>query len=487
MSDQATAHSSVHSLKSVPRPSEKRVPSSSPTASPNSIVGKDLASPQPVPFSAHFFDGSEAVARKAYLKALIGGCFLVIVAIFGVFSIYWGSLWRTPVTTFPGWVVDFDGGIVGQAVVRDLTTSAPPAVPSRIVWTAVPASQFPGGPQQVGNAVVEQHSWIAVSILSGSSKSLEACYISPNSTYNGSAVMTVYASEARNENAYRVILRPAVQSQLGSISQQFALQAIPALQSDNAINMTALLNTSPQTVLTPIGYIIDNLVPFDEPVATAVTFVGLIYQLILAFFVVMIAFGAREVSGLNMSLTLPSLITLRLVSSFLAYFIVSLFYALLSLAFKLSFTRKFGSSGFVIFWMLNWLGMLSTGLALEALITILTPKYIPFFMILWIIVNVSVAAYPIEVLPSIYRYGYAVPFYNLSHASRCIVFGAKNTVGMNFSILIIWTAISCVTLPLIQWFVRRKDVQEVQAKTQRSPRGLEATTDTHTLQPGRNI
>jgi hypothetical protein len=35
--------------------------------------------------------------------------------------------------------------------------------------------------------------------------------------------------------------------------------------------------------------------------------------------------------------------------------------------------------------------------------------------------------YPIEVLPSIFRYGYGMPFYNISHASRCIVFGTKNT------------------------------------------------------------
>lgn len=36
-----------------------------------------------------------------------------------------------------------------------------------------------------------------------------------------------------------------------------------------------------------------------------------------------------------------------------------LFYALLSLAFQLDFTRKFGHAGFLIFWMLNWAGMLS--------------------------------------------------------------------------------------------------------------------------------
>lgn len=61
----------------------------------------------------------------------------------------------------------------------------------------------------------------------------------------------------------------------------------------------------------------------------------------------------------------------------------------------------FGPAGFVIFWMLCWIAMcalsvpLSTfldpshrqfrGLALEAMITLITPRFTPYFLILWII------------------------------------------------------------------------------------------------------
>ena len=57
--------------------------------------------------------------------------------------------------------------------------------------------------------------------------------------------------------------------------------------------------------------------------ASAVTFVGCIYQIILAFFVVMIAGGAREASGLERKLTTMSLIHVRMITSFVAYFILS--------------------------------------------------------------------------------------------------------------------------------------------------------------------
>lgn len=145
--------------------------------------------------------------------------------------------------------------------------------------------------------------------------------------------------------------------------------------------------------------------------ASAVVFVGLIYLLILSFFIVvsntissflpcciyraqMIGYGARQASGLNKMLCLRSIIIVRLISSFFAYFFLSVsalpfhvaspistyfsqfFYSLLNLAFKLDLTRRcvqnipinaisshhanrYGHIGFFLFWMLNWIGMLS--------------------------------------------------------------------------------------------------------------------------------
>jgi hypothetical protein len=198
------------------------------------------------------------------------------------------------------------------------------------------------------------------------------------------------------------------------------------------------------------------LAPFNVPVATAVTFVGLIYQVILSFFVVMIGQAARDTAGFTDGLETGSLISVRMISSFMAYFFVSLFYCLLSVTFKLSLSHKFGHSGFLIFWMLNYVGMLALGLALEALLTLLTVRFVPFFMLTWIIINVSVCVFPIEVLPNFYRYGYAMPFYNVSRAMRTIVFGTKNRVGFSFGILLIWVGISCITIPLIQCYVRKR-------------------------------
>ena len=404
-------------------------------------------------YSHKFWDKELAVSRKIYLRILLGGSFAVVIAIFAVFSIFWGALWKSPVGNLSGWVVDFDGGVVGKSVVQGLTAGSSL---SRVTFTSRPASEFSGGIAQVMNSVVEHHTWVAVVVNPGASDRLLASYANPNSSYRGLEAITVYGNEARNENAFRSLIRPSVQAVLDITSQRFALQSVPGLLS--SANVTHILSTSPQTILAPISYTVDNIVPFDHPVASAATFVGLIYVLILSFFVVMIGNAAREVSGMSKKLTLRSLIVTRFVSTFTAYFFLSLFYSLLSLAFQLDFTRKFGHGGFVIFWMLNWVGMLSVGLALEAMVTLLTVRFIPFFLIIWIIVNVSVCILPIEVLPIFFRYGYAVPFYNINRAVRTIVFGTKNQLGQNFGILIAWAVISCISIPLIQWFVRRNEV-----------------------------
>ncbi|TFY73045.1 hypothetical protein EWM64_g10967, partial [Hericium alpestre] len=177
-------------------------------------------------------------------------------------------------------------------------------------------------------------------------------------------------------------------------------------------------------------------------------FVGLIYLLILAYVLTLFHFGAR--AAIQDRLTLRALLLMRIIIPIIAYFIISCFYSLLNLAFQVPFNRWYGHSGFVIYWMMSWLGMAALGLAVEAMITLLTIRFVPFFLVLWLIVNVSVCFYPIPLLPGVFRYGYAMPFYNVQRAVRTIVFGTKNQLGLNFGVQIAWIAVSLVSIVLIQ-------------------------------------
>ncbi|KAK0465933.1 uncharacterized protein EV420DRAFT_1636491 [Desarmillaria tabescens] len=413
----------------------------------------------PTMYSSQFTDGSASMraSRFMYMKVVAVGTLAVTIVMFCVFSIYWGALWKIPAHNLQGWVVDFDGSTVGNAVVQGLLSSS-----SKVSWTERPSSDFSGSAGEVADLVVDQKTWIAVVINSNATMALQSALSTVNSSYDGTEAITVYAVEARNENAYRSLIRPSVQTSLAVITQSFAQSFLKQAGSSSPDALASISTAAPQILTEPISYILNNLRPFDIPVASAVTFVGLIYVLVLSFFIVNFCSVARQQSGLETALTTGSLIRVRLVSSFIAYFALSLFYSLLSLAFQVDFSRVLGHSGFLVFWMANYVGMLAVGLALEAMVTVMTLRFVPFFMIFWIIVNVAVCFLPIDVLPHIYRYGYAFPFYNLSGAVRTIIFGTKNELGMHFGVLIAWVAVSMITLPLFQWFMRRKPMAESQ-------------------------
>ncbi|KAJ7804551.1 hypothetical protein B0H14DRAFT_3774374 [Mycena olivaceomarginata] len=328
--------------------------------------------------------------RTVYLRAMIRGIIPLAIAIFAFFSIYWGAVWKSPVHTLPGWIIDFDGGIVGQTVSKALHNMD--SGPGGVCWSVVPASAFPSG-----------------------------CVI----------------------------------AQLDTVWESFALQAAQKVLSAPA-DIANVLSNAAQLVTKPMGYTMNNLRPFDVPVASATTFVGLSDLIILSFLVVVISHGERAAAGMEERLTLGSLVIVRISTSVVAYFFLALFYTLLSRAFQLPLDRRFGSAGFVIFWMLNWIGMLSCGLVLDAMITLITLPFLPVFLFLWIFSNVAVCNFPIPVLPSMFRYGYVFPAYNISRAVRTIVFRTKNDLALNFGILLGWVILLCITIPLVQLAVLRR-------------------------------
>jgi hypothetical protein len=57
-----------------------------------------------------------------------------------------------------------------------------------------------------------------------------------------------------------------------------------------------------------------------------------------------------------------------------------------------------------------------------------------------------------------YKYGLGFPVYNMSQIVRTIIFNTKDHLGRNFGILLAWVALSLITLPTIQYLVRRREM-----------------------------
>lgn len=104
------------------------------------------------------------------------------------------------------------------------------------------------------------------------------------------------------------------------------------------------------------------------------------------------------------------------------------------------------------------------GLVLESVITILGMRFTPYFLILWVLSNVSVSSYPIPMLPTIYQYGYVFPFYHVNRTVRAVIFGTKNEISINFLVQIAWIVFALIGMVVFQVMERRGNTEKINQK-----------------------
>lgn len=114
-----------------------------------------------------------------------------------------------------------------------------------------------------------------------------------------------------------------------------------------------------------------------------------------------------------------------------AYFMLSLAYSFVSMAFQINFTHTnpitsetqvtdvaygnpvaYGHGTFLVYWMLNFFGMMALGLACENVAMVVGAPWMGLWLIFWVITNVSTSFYDIEIAPAFYRWGYAWPLHS---------------------------------------------------------------------------
>jgi len=150
-----------------------------------------------------------------------------------------------------------------------------------------------------------------------------------------------------------------------------------------------------------------------------------------------------------------------------SYFLLSLIYSFVSLAFQMPMDRPHGShiwptnnpnaygrGTFVVYWMGNWVGMCAFGLASENMAMILGTPWTALWLIFWVISNVATGFYALELAPAFYRWGYAWPMHNIVELTRSVLFDLHPRVGLNFGILFAWVGIGTVLFPLCCYYMR---------------------------------
>ncbi|KAF8756448.1 hypothetical protein RHS01_04290 [Rhizoctonia solani] len=359
------------------------------------------------------------------------------------------------------WVVDRDGGEVGRTVVQGLLATTQSGTKQHLGWIEVPGDHV----DNVGEAIVDEQAWGAVVINPGASAALATARTVGNSTYNPMTAITFYYAQARNEQATGTYVNPLTTQALTQILQQYNAQSASSYLASVSGNATALqaVTSAPLTLTSGIWWTTENLRPFNAPVATALTMVGQIYLCIFAFTLISTDDEQRRCSWDPWPIP-PSPIVPDFTYRCPPYRLLPAL-ILFRYGFAPPSVAPFGAKytyggGFFLYFAYTYMGMAALGLATEAMVTILTPRFMAFFLLPLIISNVSVTALPFDLQPSFYQYGHAFPVFNNSQAVRTILFNTKNHLGLNAGVLLGWIALSCITIPLFTTFMRRKDVSE---------------------------
>lgn len=91
----------------------------------------------------------------------------------------------------------------------------------------------------------------------------------------------------------------------------------------------------------------------------------------------------------------------------------------------------------------------SSGKFLDSkILTLNSQPLLTVFLVFWIVTNVISGFFALPTLNNFYHWGYGWPLYHTVSAAKCIIFGTKDYIGLNFGVLIAWMALNLAIFPL---------------------------------------
>ncbi|THH26331.1 hypothetical protein EUX98_g7852 [Antrodiella citrinella] len=408
-----------------------------------------------------FFDPEVALARKAYLVYMAKVTFFVIIIMWASLPAFWGALSNSASLTdqLTVWYIDRDDSRVGHAIWDGIANYSGPALP--LGWQVV-NPLVAGSDEDIIGSVVTDQVWAAVVVEANATSTLTLARQNGDVTYNPASAITVYYSQARQEVATGTYLIPNLEHTLKAVISGWATGAaqryFAQISPGNTTNTTAIqmLSIAPQTISPAIDFTEVNLRPYTTPAALAVTLVGNIFLVIFGFFTVVANNHARTL--IAPSLNLGSYLAMRVLVPLAMYIPLSLSFNLISLAFGLPFGGKYSpGAGFMIAWVFVWLGLAAVALSLEAMVTVLTVQFIPYFLFVLIVYNIAPVLLPNELQSPIFAYGQGFPVPNLSDALRAIFFNTQQNPGHNAGVIVAWIVLSIFTLCIFTSFLHHRE------------------------------
>lgn len=410
-----------------------------------------------------FFNDRLKDSRKKLVIKYLSIYALMGFLILGIFSIYWGSAYqrddryhrlRMLVVIEDTQTVNGTEPAVGNSL-RSLFES--PQASKYGGWLIQNNTKFGETAESHGNSIWQEvqrqvhheEYWAGIYVRANASNDLKNAIVAGDTSYNVSAeTIRVYYETGRD----MMSMNSYVTSNVQHMSIQFAANTshvITELLSD--VDKSSVFSNpgSLEVAATPLQFHMEDGRPWTDPTLFAPSQVGLIYVIILTFFAFNF-FNDIHLSVARLGIKPLHLVLYRALSSIISFFILSLLYSLVTLAFQVDFTVAFGRSGFLVYWMTNFLTMWAVGAMNETMAMwciMVYPPILGFWMLFWVVVNISPTFTAMAILPKFYRYGYALPVHASYEITKVIFFDTyKGAMGRNYGILVAWDVFSTTFL-----------------------------------------
>lgn len=420
-----------------------------------------------------FFNEQLREGRKGIYLETLRIYLIMAVFVLAVFSIYWGSYFdrslryknlRMLVVIEDDQIVDGMEPFIGNSVRQILNTSQAHFLGD---WKIYNSSEFSALAAKDGLSIFDevkkqvhhQHYWSSIYVKPNATANLFNAIEAGNTAYNVSYNSVVsYYETGRDYLAMNSYVTPNV----ARINDMFL-----RMQGSIIDNMMTGKNTSDifadinavKVAASSLEFFKIDGIPFTDAVITAPAQVGLIYMVILTFFSFNF-FSTVYPRVAKMNVKPVQFLLYRVGSTIISFLVLSFFFSMVSLAFQVDFTKAFGKGGWPVYWATNFLTMWAVGGINEVagmLIILVYPPMIGFWLLFWVVANISATFSPIALTPAFYRYSYAMPIHASYEITKVIIFDTyKGALGRNYGILVAWVCIATVLLAVTSVFFGKK-------------------------------
>ncbi|KAF9934843.1 hypothetical protein FBU30_010816 [Linnemannia zychae] len=410
------------------------------------LPGKDGREPETDLFNFvdTMLDMPEEPTWSLVMAKLLKVLAVMCVCYYGLMALYFGAEFRSSKYSqnLEILVVDLDNSMIGSNYLN--FTKHLNGVEGQPRWVSFNSTVYPNI-SAVQADVLNGKYWGAVVVQQNASSNLLWSAANINTDYDPTKAFAFIYEGGRDP----LVVKPNIVATMYTTFLMFSKAfnplwiklAIASFEQQNK-SMTAIID-APQVLGTPIAFEEFDLHPTTAPIITSATSVAYIWIFLVAGGSTYLV--ANMVQPMTKKLSTAKTM-FAMLTPLLGFLIaLSLCYSLLLLTFGVPFAG--GVSQF--FSLFGGMLMLQCSVASMVLFLIymIPVVFIPGFTITFVILNIIAVFNSVELMPTFYRWVYAMPFLNAVQIARYVLMGSYNRLRYNIPILGVWILIPIIMMP----------------------------------------